>query len=44
MFEDIDFNLTPIVAAVSTMLVLVSLLVMGGLTLFQKHQKATSRI
>jgi mannopine transport system permease protein len=44
MFEDIDFNLTPVVAAVSTMLVLVSLLVMGGLTLFHKRQTATSRI
>ncbi|CDZ64336.1 Polyamine ABC transporter, permease protein [Neorhizobium galegae bv. orientalis] len=43
MFEDIDFNLTPVVAAVSTIMVLVSLLVMGGLTLFQKHQKAPSR-
>jgi len=44
MFEDIDFNLTPVVAAVSTMLVLVSLLVMGGLTLFQKRHKTISRI
>lgn len=44
MFEDIDFNLTPVVAAVSTMLVLVSLLVMGGLTLLQKQQKAARRI
>lgn len=44
MFEDIDFNLTPVVAAVSTMLVLVSLLVMGGLTLFQKLDRAASRI
>lgn len=44
MFEDIDFNLTPVVAAVSTILVLVSLLVMGGLTLLQKQQKAARRI
>lgn len=29
IFEDIDFNLTPIIAAVSTMLTLVSLLLMG---------------
>lgn len=36
MFEDIDFNLTPVIAAVSTVLVVVSLLLMGGV----KHLQA----
>ncbi|TIN32508.1 MAG: ABC transporter permease [Mesorhizobium sp.] len=42
MFEDIDFNLTPVIAAASTVLVAVSLGVMGGLHLVQsraKHQQ-----
>jgi mannopine transport system permease protein len=30
MFEDIDFNLTPIIAAVSTVLVIFTLVLMGG--------------
>ncbi|MGO4484086.1 ABC transporter permease [Rhizobium pisi] len=33
MFEDIDFNLTPVIAAVSTLLVAVSLLLMGTIHL-----------
>lgn len=33
MFEDIDFNLTPVIAAVSTLLVAVSLLLMGAIHL-----------
>ncbi|TAV40879.1 ABC transporter permease [Rhizobium leguminosarum] len=33
MFEDIDFNLTPVIAAVSTVLVAVSLLLMGTIHL-----------
>ncbi|WP_234710723.1 ABC transporter permease [Sinorhizobium arboris] len=42
MFEDIDFNLTPVIAAVSTVLVVVSLAVMGGLHLLQSRGKKTS--
>ncbi|MBB2838236.1 UNVERIFIED_ORG: mannopine transport system permease protein [Rhizobium etli] len=33
MFEDIDFNLTPVIAAVSTLLVAVSLILMGSIHL-----------
>ncbi|MNY25389.1 spermidine/putrescine ABC transporter membrane protein [compost metagenome] len=33
MFEDIDFNLTPVIAAVSTVLVAVSLMLMGAIHL-----------
>jgi mannopine transport system permease protein len=33
MFEDIDFNLTPVIAAVSTLLVAVSMLLMGTIHL-----------
>jgi mannopine transport system permease protein len=40
MFEDIDYNLTPVVAAVSTVLVLVSLTVMGGLRILQDKQRS----
>ncbi|MER8887747.1 ABC transporter permease [Mesorhizobium sp. M0816] len=42
MFEDIDFNLTPVVAAASTVLVVVSLAVLGGLQLLQSRAKAAS--
>ena len=35
MFEDIDFNLTPVIAAVSTVLMLVSLILMTGVQLLQ---------
>jgi mannopine transport system permease protein len=38
MFEDIDFNLTPIIAAVSTVLVIVSLLMMGGVKWLQRRK------
>lgn len=34
MFEDIDFNLTPVIAAASTVLVAISLLLMGTIQLF----------
>jgi mannopine transport system permease protein len=37
MFEDIDFNLTPVIAAVSTILVGVSLLLMTGIRAVQRH-------
>lgn len=40
MFEDIDFNLTPIIAAVSVVLVAVSLGVMGALQVLQSRRKA----
>jgi mannopine transport system permease protein len=30
LFEDIDYNLTPVIAAVSTVMVVVSLVLMGG--------------
>jgi mannopine transport system permease protein len=30
LFEDIDYNLTPVIAAVSTVMVVVSLALMGG--------------
>jgi mannopine transport system permease protein len=40
MFEDIDFNLTPVIAAVSTVLVLVSLLLMGGVQWLQSRKRA----
>jgi mannopine transport system permease protein len=39
MFEDIDFNLTPVIAAVSTVLVVVSLALMGGVKLLQARRK-----
>ncbi|MDW9819874.1 ABC transporter permease subunit [Sinorhizobium meliloti] len=42
MFEDIDFNLTPVIAAASSVLVVVSLTVMGGLHLLQSQWKSTS--
>ena len=38
MFEDIDFNLTPVIAAVSTLLVAVSLAVMGSLYWLQNRR------
>lgn len=41
MFEDIDFNLTPVIAAASTVLVVVSLAVLGGLHLLQSSAKAS---
>jgi mannopine transport system permease protein len=39
MFEDIDFNLTPVIAAVSTLLVAASLLMMGAIELLAKRQQ-----
>jgi len=38
MFEDIDFNLTPVIAAASTLLVVVSLLLMGAVQAFTKQR------
>ncbi len=38
MFEDIDFNLTPVIAAASTLLVGVSLLLMGAVQAFTKQR------
>lgn len=39
MFEDIDFNLTPVIAAVSTVLVAVSLLLMGAIHLANAQKR-----
>jgi mannopine transport system permease protein len=36
-FEDIDYNLTPVIAAVSTVMVLLSLLLMGGVELLRRR-------
>ena len=40
MFEDIDFNLTPMIAAVSTVLVLFTLLLMGGTKFLQSRKRS----
>ncbi|WP_017277294.1 ABC transporter permease [Sinorhizobium meliloti] len=40
MFEDIDFNLTPVIAAVSTVLVATSLLLMGTLHLMNRKSRS----
>lgn len=40
MFEDIDFNLTPVIAAVSTLLVAASLLLMAGGQFLQSRHAA----
>lgn len=37
LFEDIDFNLTPVIAVVSTILVAISILLMGAIRLAQKR-------
>ncbi|CCM80269.1 ABC transporter permease [Rhizobium mesoamericanum] len=42
MFEDIDFNLTPVIAAASTILVIVSLAIMGGLQVLQSRTAAAT--
>jgi mannopine transport system permease protein len=39
MFEDIDFNLTPVIAAVSTVLVVVSLMLMGAIHLANAQKR-----
>lgn len=39
MFEDIDFNLTPVIAAVSTVIMLVSLVLMTGVQLIQPRRQ-----
>ena len=39
MFEDIDFNLTPVIAAVSTVMVIVSLVLMTGVQLIQSRRQ-----
>lgn len=41
LFEDIDFNLTPVIAAVSSVMVLLSLVLMGGIEL-ARRRAATS--
>jgi mannopine transport system permease protein len=38
MFEDIDFNLTPVIAAASTLLVGISLMLMGAVQAFSKRR------
>ncbi|MCG8360021.1 MAG: ABC transporter permease [Kiloniellales bacterium] len=43
MFEDIDFNLTPVIAAVSTILVAASLLLMAGAQLLQSRQSRSGK-
>ena len=40
LFEDIDFNLTPVIAVVSTVLVAVSLLLMGGMQVLRSATTA----
>ncbi|WP_284273165.1 ABC transporter permease [Bradyrhizobium iriomotense] len=37
LFEDIDYNLTPIIAAVATVMVVVSLILMGGVEWLRSH-------
>jgi mannopine transport system permease protein len=37
LFEDIDYNLTPVIAAVSTVMVVVSLVLMGGVELLRSR-------
>ncbi|WP_404926359.1 ABC transporter permease [Mesorhizobium sp. ORM16] len=37
LFEDIDFNLTPVIAVVSTIIVAVTILLMGTIRLFQNR-------
>jgi mannopine transport system permease protein len=45
LFEDIDYNLTPVIAAASTLMMLVSLLLMGGVEwLRARSERAASRI
>ena len=39
MFEDIDFNLTPVIAAVSTLMVAISLLLMGSVELLRRRRE-----
>lgn len=39
MFEDIDFNLTPVIAAVSTVLVAISLMLMGAIHLANAQKR-----
>lgn len=43
MFEDIDFNLTPVIAAVSVVLTVTSLIVMGALHLFNRDRTSAHR-
>jgi len=39
MFEDIDFNITPMIAAVSTVLVIFTLMLMGGTQFLQSRKR-----
>ncbi len=43
MFEDIDFNLTPVIAAVSVVLTAISLIVMGALQVFNRDPVSARR-
>lgn len=43
MFEDIDFNLTPVIAAVSVVLTVISLIVMGVLQAFNRATVSAQR-
>ncbi len=40
LFEDIDFNLTPVIAAVSSVMVIVSLLLMSGIEAARRRNKS----
>jgi mannopine transport system permease protein len=42
LFEDIDFNLTPVIAAVSSVMVIVSLALMGGIEASRRHRSRTA--
>ncbi len=44
LFEDIDYSLSPVVAAVSTLLVVVSLAVMGGIEATRRAVKRKARL
>jgi mannopine transport system permease protein len=41
LFEDIDFNLTPVIAAVSSVMVIVSLVLMSGIEASRRHRART---
>jgi mannopine transport system permease protein len=40
LFEDIDYNLTPVIAAVSSVMVLLSLVLMGGIEAARRRNKS----
>lgn len=43
LFEDIDFDVSPVIAAVATLLTLISLVVMGGMELVRRRMEARAR-